>query len=71
MPRDMRIPMVFRVAGSLDEFVHHDLRSGAVGIAHSEIDDVHTCCACLCLHFIDDGEYIGGQLLYAVEIVWS
>ena len=66
-----RIAVIARVARRFDQLVDDHLRSRAVGIAHPEIHHVHLCCACLCLHLIDDGENVRRQLLDAVKLVGS
>jgi hypothetical protein len=45
------------------------LRRGAVGIAHSHIDDVDARGTRLVSHLIDHGEDIGREFLYAVELL--
>jgi hypothetical protein len=63
-----RIAMVARIPGSLHQLADHHSRRGSVGITHPEIDDILLVRARPRPHFVDDGEYVRGQFLYAVKL---
>jgi hypothetical protein len=65
----LRIAMIARVARRLDQLVDHHARRGAVGVAHPHIDHIDLRGPRLGAHFVDDREHVGGQLLYAIEIL--
>ena len=60
--------MIARIAGGFDQLCDDGAGSGAVRIAHAEIDDVQAVMACLGLHLVDDGEHVGRQFLDAVKV---
>ncbi len=62
-----RITVVLRFARGFDELGDHVRRSGQIGIAHAEVDDVLTSVPSLHLHAVDDAENVGRQPLYALK----
>ena len=60
-----RIAVIARIARRFDKLVYDDFGSLAVGVTHTEVDDIHLGCPCLCAHFVEDGKDVGGQLLDA------
>src|SRR5208283_3047211 len=61
--------MIARVARRLDQLVDHHARRCAVGVTHPHIDHVDLRGPRLGAHFVDHREHVGGQLLYAIEIL--
>lgn len=62
------VAMIAGIAGGLNEFVDDDTGSRSVGIAHAEVDHILLGCAEFCLHFVDDGKNVRGQLGDAVKL---
>ena len=65
----LRVAMVAGIARGLDQLVDDGARRSAIGVPHAEIDDIDLCGARGGAHLVDYGEYVGGELLNAVELV--